>query len=269
VWSHAASGGRDEKTRSPQTTAAGGRNDRAAGRASTIVRTTKYDGSPIARMAARVKSRFCADRRVIHRHVGSVVVAPQSRPDFGAGQRAPLAGFAPHGHPCKTPRMVVKHWRRSSVGEKRLTEDRRNLAQRYMIDAEEARAQAERAAQEEAARRAEEEARRAAEEARRAAAEQARRAAAEEAKQAAERQAKRAAEEAKQVTRAGAAATRVTQPVEPHVVTSEIAEPHAQPSSPEPTAHLPIYGWLDSRPKTDEALDAKFLSSRSPTARAG
>lgn len=208
------------------------------------------------------------------------------------GKSSPLPPLHRAVIPVTLRGMAVKHWRRSSVGEeKRLTEDRRNLAERYMIDAEEAHARAERAAQEEAGRAAEEEARRAAEAARRAG---------EEAKQAAEQQAKLAAKEAKGTARAGAAATRVPQPVEPRgadppvaglsaaapwpaepppaapplaeraPAASEIAEPHDPPESePEATTPLPIYGWLDSRPKSDEALDSEFLSVLRPTARAG
>ncbi len=111
--------------------------------------------------------------------------------------------------------MAAKGWIRSSVREaRRLTEDRRSLVERYMIDAAEAQARAQRAADEQAMRRAEvakgaaeEQAKRAAMEAKRAAEEQARRAA-KEAKRAAEEQAKRAAMEAKQAARADKEAKR-------------------------------------------------------------
>src|SRR6266516_1958282 len=95
----------------------------------------------------------------------------------------PLTVFARWGLPCNTRRMTAKVWKRSSGRvDKNLTDDRKSLIERYMIDAEEAKARTQRAA--------EEQARPAAKEARRAAAEEeaARRAAAEAA-------AKRAAEE--------------------------------------------------------------------------
>src|SRR5207247_2478404 len=91
-----------------------------------------------------------------------------------SGQFPPLR----HGLPCNTPGMPAKAWKRSSVvEEKRLTDDRKGLIERYQIDAAEAQARAQRAAEEQAlqaeedAKRAaaEEEARRAADDAQRAA----------------------------------------------------------------------------------------------------
>jgi hypothetical protein len=92
--------------------------------------------------------------------------------------------------------------------EKRLSEERRSLVERYMIDAEEAQARAERAADEHARRAAEEEASRAAEEAKRAAEDQAMRAAAKkEARRAATEAKRAAAEEAWRTAAADATAT--------------------------------------------------------------
>jgi len=75
--------------------------------------------------------------------------------------------------------MAVKAWKRSSVAAgNRLTDDRKSLIERYMIEEAEAQARAQRAAEEQARRAAEEQAKQAA------AAEEARRAAEEQAKQA-------------------------------------------------------------------------------------
>src|SRR5205823_4177649 len=106
--------------------------------------------------------------------------------------------------------MATKTWKRSPAGEaKHLTDDRKSLIVRYMIDEAEAEARAQRAA--EAARRAaEEEARRAAEAAKRAAEEEAKRSAV-EAKRAAEEEARRAAKEAKEAARADKQAKRAAE----------------------------------------------------------
>jgi len=54
--------------------------------------------------------------------------------------------------------MAAKAWKRSSVRwDYRITEDRKSLVERYMIDAEEAQAREQRAAEEQASRRAGEE----------------------------------------------------------------------------------------------------------------
>jgi hypothetical protein len=63
--------------------------------------------------------------------------------------------------------MAVKAWKRSPApapAAARLTDDRKSLIERYMIDEAEAEARAHRAAEEQAKRAAEEEARRVAEE---------------------------------------------------------------------------------------------------------
>src|SRR5207245_4179059 len=106
--------------------------------------------------------------------------------------------------------------------DKCLTEDRKSLIERYMIDAAEAQARAERAS-EEKARQAEEAARRAAAEAKRAAEEQAARRAAEEKARQAEEEVRRAAAEAKRAARADAAATRTPPAVEPTVAELPVA----------------------------------------------
>ncbi len=176
--------------------------------------------------------------------------------------------------------MAVKAWHRSSIREdKCLTEDRKSLIERYMIDAAEAQARAERAA-EEKARQAEEEARRAVAEAKRAAEERAARRAVAEAKRAVEEEAaRRAAAEAKRAARADAAATRTPPAVEPPVadlpvaalqldqlpvaappVAEEapaaalVAEPRGQ-AEPELATRLPIYRWFDARGQRDETSD--------------
>src|SRR2546430_2374266 len=167
--------------------------------------------------------------------------------------------------------MAEKARIRSSIREDyRLTEDRRSLVERYMIDAAEAQARARRAADEQARRRAEEEAAaRAAEEAKRAAEEQERRAA--------EEAAAHAAKEAKRAARADDAATRMPPTVEPvadlavaafrpdelpvalPVVAeapsaAEIAEPPEQEELKHATS-LPIYGWFDAPALRKEMLE--------------
>ena len=125
-------------------------------------------------------------------------------------------------------------WRREEKGGLRsLPHERKTLAERYTIDAEEAERRARLAADEEAARQraAEQAARREAEE------EAARRAAADEA---ARRNASEAME--RELAEREAAAFASPEPSDQLVAT---APDHEEPA--EQTADLPIYRWFDSR----------------------
>ena len=179
--------------------------------------------------------------------------------------------------------MPVNAWKWPSAREdRRLSEDRKSLIERYTIDNAEAEARAQRAAEEEAKRAAEAEARRAAEEAKRRAEEQARLAAKDakrkaradrQAERAAEEQARRVAKEAKRATRAQSviepvAALRLAEhpaaapPVADELpATAEIVEPREQvePDS-EYAPRLPIYGWLDAPAPQEEGRDPGAFS---------